>query len=36
MHDHVISCRLEDAGDEAVSLIEHVYGAVTRQLMKRR
>ena len=34
MHDHVISCRLEDAGPEAVSLIRDVYHAVTRQVME--
>lgn len=33
MHDHVISCRLEDAGPEAVSLISDVYRAVTRQVV---
>lgn len=32
MHDHVISCRLEDAGHEAVILVRHVYDAVTRQV----
>lgn len=32
MHDHVISCRLEDSGDEAVRLVRDVYDAVTRQV----
>lgn len=32
MHDHLTSCRLEDAGHEAVSLVRYVYDAVTRQV----
>ena len=34
MHNNVISCSLEDAGPEAVSLISDVYRAVTRQVME--
>lgn len=33
MYNHVISCRLEDAGPEAMRLIEDVYNAVTSQVM---
>ena len=33
MYDHVASCRLEEAGHEAVSLIRDVYDSVTCQVM---
>lgn len=33
MHDHVTSCRLEDAGHEAMTLVRDVYDKVTCQVM---